>query len=157
MNKLTTQEEHDRIMEIYGRKNPLDALNLIDRQLATLVQRAQILLGLCGMVVTVTGFSGRIIAGTNRLAQTMIITGITLILITAVMLVRGVLNLTWLTQQPYEDDIPDLIFTGIKYRDEKVRFYRHAVNTLAFGLTCYVIAIAIMLLFPHASTVTPAR
>ena len=157
MKKLTAQEEYDRIMQTYGNENPLAALNLIERQLATLVQRAQILLGLCGMVVTVTGFSGRIIAGTNRIAQVMIITGITLTLLAAVMIVRGVLNLTWLTQQPYEDGIPDLVLTGIKYRDKKVRFYRHAVNTLALGLTCYVIAIAIMLLFPHASTVTPGR
>ncbi|MGB7156722.1 MAG: hypothetical protein WBD40_01570 [Tepidisphaeraceae bacterium] len=35
--------------------------------------RAQVLLALCGIVVTTTGFSGRLVAGTNAAAQWLII------------------------------------------------------------------------------------
>jgi hypothetical protein len=161
MNKLTLDQEYDRIMAIYGTPEPIGALNLLERQLVILSQRAQMLLGLCGIVITVTGFSGRIIAGTNRLAQVMIISGVSLILVAAGIIVGGVIHLYWLTEQPIpsgnQDSMPDLVRTGLSYRKRKMHFYRGAVFTLMLGLTCYVIAIAIMLLYPHASTVSPAR
>ncbi|MFG0249634.1 MAG: hypothetical protein ACF8OB_12165 [Phycisphaeraceae bacterium JB051] len=157
MNKLTPEQEYNRIMSVYGKDDPLDALNLVERQLHTLTQRAQMLLGLCGIVITVTGFSGRIIAGTNRIAQILIVSGVGITLLAAGLVVGGVMKLHWITQQPPESDLPQLIRSSLAYRDRKMRYYQKAVFVLLLGLTCYVIAIAIMLLNPHASTVSPAR
>lgn len=157
MNKLSPEQEYQRILQVYGKDDPLDGLNLLERQLHTLTQRAQMLLGLCGIVITVTGFSGRIIAGTNKLAQVLIVSGVSLTLLAAGLVVGGVLRLHWITQQPPESDLPQLIRTTLNYRNRKMRFYHSAIYVLLLGLTCYVIAIGIMLLNPHASTVSPAR
>lgn len=157
MHKLTPEQEFDRIMQVYGKQDPLDALNLLERQLNTLSQRAQMLLGLCGIVITVTGFSGRIIAGTNRVAQIFIVSGVSITLIAAALVVGGVMRLHWISQQPPQSDLPQLVRTTLAYRDRKMRYYHLAVYVLLLGLTCYVIAIAIMLLNPLASMVAPAR
>lgn len=157
MHKLTTEQEYDRIMQVYGKESQRGALDLLERQLNTLTQRAQMLLGLCGIVITVTGFSGRIIAGTSRIAQVMIVSGVGITLLAASLVVGGVMRLHWISQQPPMGDLPQLIRTTLAYRDRKMRFYHAAVYVLLLGLTCYVIAIAIMLLNPHASTVSPAR
>ncbi|HAI11264.1 MAG TPA: hypothetical protein DCM28_06130 [Phycisphaerales bacterium] len=157
MDKLNTEQEYQRIITVYGKDDQLGALNLLERQLNTMTQRAQMLLGLCGIVITVTGFSGRIIAGTNRAAQLLIVSGVSITLISAALVVGGVMKLLWITQQPPHEDLPQLIRTTLAYRNRKMRFYHAAVYVLLLGLTCYVIAIAIMLLNPHASTVAPAR
>jgi hypothetical protein len=157
MNKLSPDQEYNRIIAVYGKDDLLDALNLVERQLHTLTSRAQMLLGLCGIVITVTGFSGRIIAGTNRVAQALIVSGVSITLLAAALVVAGVMKLHWITQQPPDSDLPTLIKSSLAYRDRKMCYYRKAVFVLLLGLTCYVIAIAIMLLNPHASTVSPAR
>lgn len=159
MKKLTPDQEYQRIMAIYGKPEPIGALNLLERQLIILSQRAQMLLGLCGIVITVTGFSGRIIAGTNRLAQMLIISGVSLTLLSAALIVARVINLYWMSEQPTDEpeNLPQLVRTALVYRNRKMFFYRAAVYVLLLGLTCYVIAIGIMLANPHASTVSPAR
>ena len=47
----------------------LRAFEMVQGQLAVLVLRTQVMLSLSGIVITVTGFSGRAIAATSMLAR----------------------------------------------------------------------------------------
>ncbi len=120
---------------------------MLERQFGVLHNRAQVLLALAGVVITTTGFSGRLIAGTNRAAQVCIIIGVALALLSAAVVCWGVLHLRWLTLQP-GDDLRSWLLTSLGYRDTKTSAYRLGVIILLVGLVFYVIAIAIALLYP---------
>ena len=146
---LTREQECERILAAYGseaaRFEPIMAM--LERQFAVLHNRAQVLLGLCGIIISTTGFSGRLIAGTNRPAQVLIIIGVALVLLSAAVVVWGVQHLRWLTQQDGQL-IRDWLLTVLAYRDRKTRSYRAGIVLLLLGLTAYVGAISIMLLNP---------
>ncbi|MBI1336194.1 MAG: hypothetical protein GC164_04440 [Phycisphaera sp.] len=153
-HKLSPIEELARIRAIY-RDDTAAIMAMLERQFAVLHNRAQVLLGLCGIVISTTGFSGRIIAGTNRLAQALIILGVTGVLAAAGIVSWGVLHLRWLSQQPGE--LPDgWLATSLAYRDRKTRYYRYAIVIMLVGLTLYVGAICVMLANPHVDGL-PAR
>ena len=145
---LARQEEADRILALYG-DDPVPIAALLERQFGMLHNRAQVLLGLAGVVITTTGFSGRLIAGTSTLAQALIIGGVALVLLGAVTVAVGVLPLRWLTQQDGDLVRPWLVVC-LTYRDRKTRSYRLALVFLLLGLALYVGAIAIMLIYPTA-------
>lgn len=129
---------------------------VLERQFSVLMTRAQVLMGLCGVVITTTGFSGRIIAGTSVLAQWLIISGISLTLAAAAVVVFGVLPLRWLTQQG-GDSTEAWLAESLRYRDTKLRHYRVGVVLMLAGLAVYVGAIALMLAHPEVDAVDSAR
>src|SRR5262245_61953796 len=101
--RITREEEVQQITRFHGKVGSEAIYTLLERQFAVLTSRAQILLGLCGIMITTTGFSGRMIAGTNPLAQLMIIVAMGTVLVAATITVRGLLKLKWLTQFPAHD------------------------------------------------------
>jgi len=140
------------LIAMFGPERRGELLAMLERQFAVLHNRAQVLLGLCGVLITTTGFSGRIIAGTNRLAQWSIILGLAAGLVAAGVSVWGVLRLQWIPQyvEPeFESAVPRIL----AYRDRKTRAYRHALLWLTLGVGLYVLAIAVMLLFPERDAV----
>ncbi|MEX0775206.1 MAG: hypothetical protein WD042_05770 [Phycisphaeraceae bacterium] len=147
MHRLSRQEEIDRLVRLYGNEPTSRLYDLINSQFLILHNRAQVLLALCGVVITTTGFSGRLIAGTNALGQGMIIAGVGLTLVAALVVVLGVLHLHWLTQQP-GDSLDAWLHSALAYRDRKTNWYRAGIVLLMLGLACYVVAIAIMLMYP---------
>ena len=154
MSSLTRDEEATRIMSVYGDDLPA-IMSMLERQFVVLHNRAQVLLTLCGIVISTTGFSGRIIAGTNALAQWLIVSGVGLVLLSAAIVVWGVLHLHWLTMQP-GDDTRTWVLTSLEYRDKKTSSYRVGIVVMLVGLTLYVGAISVMLLHPNAEGL-PAR
>ncbi|MFT5423848.1 MAG: hypothetical protein ACI89L_001639 [Phycisphaerales bacterium] len=149
------KSEIDHMISLFG----TDAKGLyavLEKQFSVLMTRAQVLMGLCGVVITTTGFSGRIIAGTSDLAQWLIISGISLTLAAAAVVVFGVLPLKWLTQQP-GNTTDEWLAESLRYRDSKLRHYRVGVVLMLAGLTLYVAAIALMLAHPEADAVESAR
>jgi hypothetical protein len=145
---LDRAAEAERILHAYGEDGFEPMMAMLERQFGVLHNRAQVLLGLCGIVITTTGFSGRLIAGTNLAAQVLVIAGVALVLISAAVVVWGVLHLRWLTMQPGEGTRQWLL-TTLSYRDSKTRYYRIGIVMMLFGLTLYAAALSIMLLFPH--------
>src|SRR5215207_8167366 len=123
--RLTLDEEAARILASYGDEpsNLERIMSMLERQFVVLHNRAQVLLTLCGIVISTTGFSGRIIAGTNPLAQFLIIAGVGLVLLAAAIVVWGVLHLYWLTMQTGQDTRSWLI-NSLGYRDMKTQSYR---------------------------------
>jgi hypothetical protein len=155
MSHLQRDAEADRILRAYGADALPEIMAMLERQFAVLHNRAQVLLGLCGIVITTTGFSGRLVAGTNAAAQWLIIAGVALTLIAAAIVVWGVLHLYWLTMQPGNTTRAWLL-ASLAYRDKKTRAYRIGISLLLIGLTVYAAALAIMLLYPKLDAL-PAR
>ena len=155
MPHLPRDTEADRILRYYGADALPEIMAMLERQFTVLHNRAQVLLALCGIVVTTTGFSGRLVAGTNVAAQWLIIVGVALTLLAAAIVVWGVLHLYWLTMQPGETTRAWLL-ASLAYRDRKTRAYRIGIWLLLVGLMVYAAALAIMLLYPKVGAL-PAR
>lgn len=129
---------------------------ILDSQLAVVHTRAQSLVQLVGVVITVTGFSGRIIADTNDTAQMLIITGLSLVLIAAMIALVFVMPIRWLTS--YMDmDVEDWVLTALRRRRRKNIAYFIAIWVLIAGMILYVAAISIMLAHPEAAELNRVR
>jgi hypothetical protein len=145
MTYLTREQEAERLLDVFGRDRFEPVLLQLQRQFDVLHGRAQVLLTLCGIVITVTGFSGRIIAQTGSEARTCVVAGLALVLLAGAIVIIGVLPLRWLTMhcgavpRPWLDRMLEL-------RDRKTRVYRLAIFTLLAGLILYVAALSMMLL-----------
>jgi hypothetical protein len=147
MECLNREAEADRIIAEYQQNFPR-IMEMLERQFGVLHGRAQVLLTLCGIVISTTGFSGRLIAGTNVQAQAFIIIGVALVLLSAAVTCYMVLHLRWLTLQSGET-VRTWLLTSLRYRDLKTTSYRWALIVMIAGLSCYCAAIAIMLVYPH--------
>ncbi len=141
------QKEISRILKVYGRDDTRSIMEMVERHFMVLHHRSQVLLGLSGIVITTTGFSGRLIAGTNDLAKWLIISGVALVMAAAATVCYGVLHLRWLTQHPGEE-IEQWLDLTLDYRDRKTRFYRAGIVMTMIGLALYVGSIFVMLWYP---------
>ncbi|MDD3118727.1 MAG: hypothetical protein PHQ27_06085 [Victivallales bacterium] len=121
---------------------------LLDRQFTVLQTRAQVLVSIAGIVVTVTGFSGRIIAGTHIVGQLLVIAGLATVIAAAVYLVGRVLRVRWLTSLLAEESA-DRLERILYLRELKLAAYRRGGTILLLGLVLYGTAISIMLLYPR--------
>lgn len=140
----TRSEEIDRILKLTGADTER-AFGLVERQLSVLVLRTQVMLSLSGIVITVTGFSGKAIAQTNELARTLVSAGILIVLAAAATAIGGVLRLKWLTQELGED-LRQTLDRMLRVRDEKSKFLSAALVLFIVGFSCYCVAIAQMLI-----------
>jgi hypothetical protein len=139
----TAREEAERILGL-SRGDTLKAYEMVERQLAVLVLRTQVMLSLSGIVITVTGFSGRAIAQTSNLARWSIASGILVVLASAAAAIWGVLRLEWLTQTITEDPVA-MLTRAIEMRTSKSRFLRVALVLFICGFALYCFAIAQLL------------
>lgn len=142
--------EVQRILKL-AEGNAGRAFDLVEKQLSVLVLRTQVMLSLSGIVITVTGFSGREIARTSETARVLVSTGILVVLLSAAVAIGGVLRLRWLTQE-LTDDIEATLTNMLRIRDTKSRFLTAALVFFVLGFACYCVAIALMLV-----SVAPTR
>ncbi len=140
----TPLQEATRILAL-AEGNGYRAFEVIERQLSVLVLRTQVMLSLSGIVITVTGFSGRAIAQTSDLARISISAGILVVLAAAVVAITGVLRLHWLTQELGPDLLSTLV-RGLAIRDAKSRSLRRSLLLFTVGVSLYCFAIAQLLL-----------
>lgn len=148
MSKLARQDEVRWILQTYGRDDLRPIMELIERQFMVLHYRSQVLLGLSGIVITTTGFSGRLIAGTNELAKGLIISGVALVMAAAATVCLGVMHLRWITQHP-GDQVEVWLGESLAYRDRKTHYYRVGIFLTMIGLALYVGSIFVMLWRPN--------
>jgi hypothetical protein len=123
----------------------LRAFEMVQGQLGVLVLRTQVMLSLSGIVITVTGFSGRAIAQTSALARGCIVSGLFIVLLAAAVAVAGVLRLRWLTQSLVADPLVTLR-RGLEIRDRKSRFLSLALALFVAGFSLYCAAVAQLLI-----------
>lgn len=149
-----TDLEAKAILELKN-NDLMAALEVAQAQLNTLYTRAQVLMSLAGIVVTVTGFSGRLIAGTSPSAQAFLIAGLFVSLASAIYIFVKVMRLRWVTVLLAEDRA-NALTNALKRRDAKTRAFAVGGSILFVGLTLYCISIALMLMAPEALQV-PVR
>lgn len=141
---LAARDEATKILRLTN-NDLLKAVQLVQGQLGVLVLRTQVLLSLCGIVITVTGFSGRAIAATSAAARVCIAAGIFVVLTAAATAIWGVLRLRWITQE-LRDDALETITAMLLIRGRKSRFLGVALALFVSGFSLYVAAIAQLLL-----------
>ncbi len=153
MNKLTTQFEAQRLLQVYHGENQWDRLmGHMSDQMTVLQNRAQMLLALSAVTITVTGFSGRTIAATSFSAQLFVVIGLGLVILAAGICVFGVLNVKWMTLIN-GDEIEEWLHNTLIYRDRKTKAYKLATFVLLLGLIVYGCSVALMLLEPTLTLV----
>lgn len=140
---MAVADEVKRILKL-TQGDAVKAYELVQSQLSVLVLRTQVMLSLSGIVITVTGFSGRSIAQTSELARVLVAAGILVVLCAAAVAIGGVLRLRWLTQE-LEDDTEQTLVRMLTIRDEKSKFLSAALVLFVVGFACYCVAIALML------------
>ena len=108
------------------------ALEILERQMNVLHARSQVLLSLAGIVVTVTGFSGRVIAGTSTFAKITVVLGLFVVLLSAVWTWSRVMAIKWITAELEGEPIKILtdIITGSCYRGNSKAAIGNITNCL---------------------------
>ena len=145
---MNTQSEAKAILQLCD-GNLKAALEMAERHLSTIYTRAQVLLSLAGMVVTVTGFSGRLIAGSSTLAQIFLVAGLFVSLSSAIWVFLRVMRVRWVTVF-LDKDPENALQETLRRRNRKTKAYKIGGIILCIGLVLYCISIAIMLLDPAA-------
>jgi len=143
---MISKEEAAKILSLTN-QDMLKALELLEKQLNTIHARAQVLMSLAGIVVTVTGFSGRLIAATSLTSQILVIAGLITVLTSAVWVFSRVMGIKWVTTGLTEN-AAESVQKIIERRNRKTRAYSRGGVILCVGLLLYSIAFAMMLLKP---------
>jgi hypothetical protein len=138
------RDEAERILALAS-GDRLKAFDIVERQLSVLVLRTQVMLSLSGIVVTVTGFSGRAIAETSQVARAAIAAGILIVLAAAAVAISGVLRLSWLTKTIHDDPL-EMLMRAITVRDQKAKYLSASLVLFVCGFGLYCFAIAQLLL-----------
>ncbi len=140
---LDAKEEAQKIYEISG-QDYLKSIQLIEQQLNVVHTRAQVMVGIAGMVITVTGFSGRQIVETSDLAQYLVVIGLGVVLAATLWVFLRVMIIHWATASINDDPLKGLNDL-ITYRNQKTMAYEIGGKILGIGLICYGTAVSLML------------
>lgn len=143
---MSPREEAVAILDLV-KGDAAAAIGILQHQLDVVYARAQVLTGLAGIVVTVTGFSGRLIASTHRPAQVLVILGLATVIIAAFVVVRRVMRIRWVTSTLGPDPVRTMEST-IVLRDAKTAALHTGGVILFWGLGFYALAMTMMLLNP---------
>lgn len=154
-SQVSAEQEATRVCRFFGDDGPT-ALGLVERQLNAIHMRAQVVIGFAAVAVTTTGFSGRLIAGTNVWAQVSIIVGLIIILGSCLTIFLRVLSVEWVISRHLQDKLQHTLVRIIESRNRKTRAYRIGSAGVFIGLAVYAFSIAIMLLNPEPLAV-PVR
>jgi len=141
---VSRDDEMRHLIALYGGDAPR-IMSAIQSQLVILATRAQVLLQLAGITITVTGFSGANIARSGRLAASLLVSGLVVVLAAASIAMNGILRVEWTTKLA-PSGIQDAVRNALEIRDEKTRHYSMALRLLMVGLALYVSSVALLLL-----------
>ncbi len=140
----TIDQEVEHLLRLYN-ADAAKIMSELQSQLSILANRAQTLLSLAGITITVTGFSGASIAGAGRLSATLLVLGLVLVLVSAAIAMNGILRVRWTTSLP-PCELPDAIRATLEVRESKTRNFAIALRILIVGLTLYVSSVGLLLL-----------
>lgn len=137
LRELNEEEELAYLRELYGRDQPERILAVVVDQYKTLHVRAQTLLGLVTICLTISGFSGPSVAASSAGARWCVSIGLTLVLLSAVVTLAGPLQLRWVTQWRGATE-DDSLLSLIHNRNTRTRRFNLAFRLLVLGLCGYV-------------------
>jgi len=140
----TIREEAKEISE-YFQGNKIEIYKMFDSQFQVLYLRSQTLISLAGIVITVTGFSGKIIAATSFWSRIFIVVGLFFVLLAGMLAIWGIIRIRFISQW-YESDLDLFITNLLKNRNRKAQYFIFSMISLILGFTLYVISISMMLM-----------
>ncbi len=138
--------ETDALLRVHDGKHG-EVLRTLTTQFAVLQNRSQLLLTLCTLTLTITGFSGPRIVASGPGARWSMAIGIVLVLIGLVLLLLSSLVVRFASQFLAEQEDQRQAFSRlIAYRNRKTVWYRWQLACIVLGLSGYVAAIVHYLL-----------
>lgn len=140
----SAEEEADHLLALYD-ADAGKTLGVLHGQLTNLTGRAQVLLQLAGLTITVTGFSGASIARSGPIAAWLVVSGLVVVLVAASLSMGGILRIRWMTQLAPTTLRASIIY-AIEMRDRKTRIFGRSLALLIVGLALYIGSVAILLL-----------
>lgn len=141
MRPDSPQEEARRLVGLL-RNRPYELLTFLSGQLSVLKSQAQMLLGLCGLAITVTGFSGSHMIRGGLVSSLSMVIGIGFILVAATRCIQTLSAIRWVTQD-LEDDLVATATAVLERRNDQQRRLQGASYLVAIGLGAYLAAVAI--------------
>ncbi len=136
LRRLNPKEELQYLKEIHG-EGSSQLFSVLIGHFEVLQNRAQMLLGLIAICLTITGFSGPQIAQSGAAARSFLAFGLSFVLLAALILVMGPLQLRWGTQRRAET-VDDSLVALIERRNIRTMKYHLASGVLVAGLTGYM-------------------
>lgn len=133
----TAEAEAQTLLALQGERGLKGATDTLMQQFMVLQTRAQIMLTITTLTLTITGFSGPKIAASGAFARNAMVAGILATLISTLMILGGSLRIRWVTQFRGSDDL-DLITRVIHYRNGKTNLFFAEICFLIVGLASYV-------------------
>jgi len=133
MIRLEACEEAKNIMENLTNKDKLQALTLMGDQFNLLQSRSQALLGVATVVITISGIAGSKIVPDDFYSGLFIVTGLLTTLLSAFMLLLGILKINWVTYYN-SHDFCDILIHLINIRNKKTIWYKRSAVCLILGL-----------------------
>jgi hypothetical protein len=146
---MDVAEEAKRLSKLYA-ADPPALIGYLAMQLATVKTYAQVLIGLCGLVITVTGFSGAHMIRASSASAFCMVAGIALVLVGLVLCLRAVTALRWVSQE-LRDDLTETAEVCIRRRNEQQRWVGIAAIFVAGGLGCYLASVSIAAIVPDGN------
>lgn len=134
--------EEARHLERLFADQPIALVQYLGHQIATVKTYAQVLIGLCGLTVTVTGFSGAHMIRSGSAAAALMVAGIALVMIGLVTCIRTITRLRWVSQD-LRDDLRETIEVVLSRRNRQQRALVIAAVFVAAGLACYLAAVTV--------------
>jgi len=146
---LSRDQECERILQVHARDDFERISVVFDRQFRTIHNRAQLLLGICSVLISanVLVSAGRLI---GRVSPSRPVVGFPLLVagvlaITAAgVICSAVARVRWTTQQS-GDDLRSWVLTNLAYRDAKTRAYRLSVWLVMLSMLAYQAAVTMAL------------
>lgn len=142
---LNPEEEARHLLELFGGVQA-DCIRFLHDQFNVIQARGQFLLSLGTLTLTITGFSGPKIAQTNLFSRYSIAVGITLVLVSMMVLLLGSNRIRWVSQARAATPEATLVAI-IRYRHQKTQFYLIELYLLVAGLSLYVASVVSFLIF----------
>lgn len=125
------------------------ALDMLMQQFNVLQTRAQLLLTVATLALTITGFSGPRIAAAGLFQRYAMAGGLLFVLASMLLILGGSLRIKWVTQfrAPPGGDDAALLAEIVCHRDRKTRLFFAELCLLLTGLTLYISAVIAYFLF----------
>jgi len=138
---MDVHDEARRIRALYAGRDA-DLVAHLTAQIATVKTYAQVLVGLCGLTITVTGFSGAHMIRAGSLSASLMVAGIALVLVGLVLCIRTITLLRWVSQE-LRDDLLETAVAVIQRRNHQQRMISVAAVFVVAGLGCYLGAVVV--------------
>jgi hypothetical protein len=145
IQQLSPPEELEYLREIYGEDQHDRLYEVLTDAFNVLQNRAQMLLSLITITLTITGFSGPGIAASGPVGRWSIIFGLVLVLLSALILITGPLRLNWGTNWK-SSTVEQSLIRLIHQRNFRTNRYHLASITLVLGMIGYVASVVSFLM-----------